>query len=241
MRKVFAAMLLAACLDASPAPAADTARDDMFLGLVKQRHLPPVDPRSWGEHVGADCVWVGRGLRVATRAEVQGMQIDTGKTVEIRDFVARDYGSVAVLTYVVVERQPQGGTTLTSYLRKMDTYLSKDGRWQLVANAEVVGKPDRKAVALDPATYDRYAGTYEATFNGRPLRTRFWRDGKRFMGQTEGQEAGELFPLGATTFFEAAQPEEGGPVDEFVVDAAGRVTGWIYRDGEFEVRARRVD
>lgn len=240
MRKVFAAMLLAAWMCVPQALAAGTARDATFLALVKQRHLPPVDPRSWGEHVGADCVWVGRGLRVATRAEVQGMQIDTGKSVEIQDFVSRDYGDVAVLTYVVVERQPQNGAVLTTYLRKMDTYLSKEGRWQLIANAEVVGKPDRKAVSLDPAVFDRYAGTYEATFNGKPLRTRFWRDGRRFMGQTEGQEAGELFPLSATTFFEAAQPEEGGPIDEFLVDEAGRVTGWVYRDGDFEVRARRV-
>lgn len=240
MRHYLLAVSLAASACVSTAYA-DPARDGQFLELVRERHVAPVDPRKWAEHVGTDCVWVGRGLRVATRAEVQGMQIDTGKTVEIQDFVTHDYGNVAVLTYVVVERQPQGGDVLTSHLRKMDTYLSKDGHWQLIANAEVVGKPDRKAVTLDPATYDRYAGTYEATFNGKPLRTRFWREGKRFMGQTEGQEAGELFPLSATTFFEAAQPEEGGPVDEFTVDATGRVTGWIYRDGDFEVRARRVD
>ena len=216
------------------------SRDALFLDLVKERHIPPVTRAAWSRHVADDCVWIGRGLGVATRAEVSGMQIDTGKAVEIREFAAHDYGDVAVLTYLVIERQPQGGGELTTRLRKMDTYAQVEGRWQLVANAEVVGRPDRVAIGFDPARFDLYAGNYEATLGGKPVRTRVWRAGTRLLAQTEGQEPGELKPLSPTLFFDAATPEEGGPENIFVLDAGGRAVEWIYKDGAFEVRARRV-
>lgn len=226
-------------LGAAAGEAAD-ARRAMFLDLVKERHVPDRAARAWSDHVGTQAVWVGRGLRVATRAEVQGQQIATGKRVDIQDFTAHDYGDAAVLTYLVVEHQPQNGGEVTTRLRKMDTYLRRDGRWQLVANAEVVGRPDRKAVVLDAAALDRLAGSYETEFDGQVLRTRIWRDGSRLFARTDGQEAGELLPLSATLFFDASEPQEGGPENEFLIDADGRVREWLYRDGAVVIRSRRV-
>ncbi len=237
MRPLFVAALAAVLCQF--AHAADAARTDLFRTLVKERHASS-DQAAWASHIGADCVWVGRGLRVAGRDEVQGMQLDTGKTVEIQDFIAHDYGNVAVLTYLVVEHQPQAGGAVTTRLRKMDTYALQEDRWQLIANAEVVGRPDRKALPADPALYDRYAGVYETLFDGKPLPTRMWRECEKFLAQTYGQEASELLPLSATVFFDASQPEEGGPENVFVLDSAGRVIEWIYRDGAVELRSRKV-
>jgi len=216
------------------------AREDVFLALVKERHIPPVTAESWGRHIGDDCVWIGRGLRVVSRAEVQGLQVDTGKRVEIRDFVAHDYGTAAVLTYLVVEHQPQASGDVITRLRKMDTYVERAGNWQLVANAEVVGKPDRKAVQLDTASLDRIAGNYETRFGDKVIRTRIWREGARLFAQTDGQEKSELMPLGGTIFFDAGEPEEGGAENEFLLDERGRVTEWVYRDGDTEFRSRKL-
>lgn len=220
--------------------AAEARRDEMFLALVKERTLPPVDKASWGRHVGQDAIWVGSGLRVARRGEVEAVQVDTGKRVEIREFEAHDYGDTAVLSYVVVEHHPQGNGTTTVRLRKLDTYVRRDGRWQLVANAEVVGKPDRQAVKLDAAALDRLAGNYETLLDGKPIRTRIWREGTRLYAQTEGQEKGELLPLGPTSFFDAAEPEEGGPENIFVLGPDGRATQWIWRNAGVEFPARRL-
>ena len=123
------AWLLTAVMTMSLPAFADASRDAMFLALVKERHVGPVTQESWGRHIGDDCVWVGRGLRVVGRSEVQGLQIDTGKRVEIQDFVAHDYCDAAVLTYLVLEHQPQSGRHVITRLRKMDTYLSRAGRW----------------------------------------------------------------------------------------------------------------
>jgi hypothetical protein len=220
---------------------ADSQREAVFLALVKERHIGPVTRQDWARHIGDDCIWVGRGLRVVGRSEVQGLQIDTGKRVEIQDFQVHDYGDTAVLTYLVVEHQPQAGRDVTTRLRKMDTYLSRDGGWRLVANAEVVGKPDRQAIELDAAVLDRYAGLYEIVLNGKTIRTRLWREGGHLFAQTEGQEKSKLLPLSATEFFDAGEPEEGGPVNLFVISDGGRAVEWIYRDGATEFRSRKVN
>ena len=211
-------------------------RDALFLDLVKERNAAA----TWAKHIGDDCVWVGNGLNVATRAQVSGMQIDTGKRVEITDFTAHDYGNAAVLTYIVVEHHPQATGETTVRLRKMDTYLQRDGRWQLVANAEVVGKPDRKAVSVDASALDRLTGTYETLLDGKPVLTRIFRKDARLFAQTQGQEPGELIPLSPTLFFDAAEPQEGGPENVFVLGADGRATTWIWRSAGVEFPAKRL-
>jgi hypothetical protein len=215
-------------------------RDAMFLDLVEERTLPPVDKTTWARHVGKDAIWVGGGLRVVRRDEVEGLQIDTGKRVEILDFEAHDYGTAAVLSYIVVEHHPQNGGTTMVRLRKLDTYVQREGQWQLVANAEVVGKPDRKAVSIDAGALDRLAGTYETMLDGKAIRTKIWREGTRLFAQTDGQAKGELLPLGPTVFFDATEPEEGGPENLFVLGPDGRAEKWIWRSAGVEFPARRV-
>ena len=238
MRRLLAAMAVSLPLSVSPAFAGP--RDAMFLDLVKERTLPPIDKTRWGRHIGTDAIWIGGGLRVVRRDEVEGVQIDTGKRVEIQEFEAHDYGNAAILSYVVVEHHPQDGGTATVRLRKLDTYVLRDGQWQLVANAEVVGKPDRKAVSLEAAALDRLTGTYETMLDGKPVRTRIWREGTHLFAQSDGQEKGELLPLSATLFFDAAEPEEGGPENVFVLGTDGRAEKWIWRNAGVEFPARRV-
>jgi hypothetical protein len=234
MRSSWAAVAASFAVFAAQANAAP--RDAIFLELVKERNAAA----TWAKHIGEDCVWIGGNLDVATRANVSGMQIDTGKRVEIADFVVHDYGDAAVLTYLLVEHHPQAGGEVTVRLRKLDTYLSRDGRWQLVANAEVVGKPDRQAVRVDAAALDRLAGTYETLLDGKPVRTKIWREGTRLFAQTQGQEKGELLPLSPTLFFDASEPQEGGPENVFVLGADGRASTWTWRAAGVEFAARRV-
>jgi hypothetical protein len=238
----FIALAACAALLSAGAHAADAKRDEMFLALVKERTIPPFDQATWGRHVGADAIWVGMGLRVARRAEVASSQVSTGKRVEIQEFETHHYGDTAVLSYLVVEHHPpaDGKDGAITRLRKLDTYVRRDGRWQLVANAEVLGKPDRKAVSLDTAALDRVVGHYETLLDGKPLRTRIWREGTRLYAQTEGQEIGELMPLGPTSFFDAAEPQEGGPENLFVLGADGRAVQWIWRNAGVEFPARRL-
>lgn len=236
MRRQLACLIVGILVAPAFAAANRTA---LFLDLVTQRNSP-TDKQSWGRNVATDAIWIGRGLRVARRTEVEALQMGTGKSVEIQDFEAHDYGDTAVLTYVVVEHHPQDGGERIVRLRKLDTYLLRDQRWQLVSNAEMVGRPDRKSVAIDPAVLDRCVGEYELRADGKPIHSKVWREGSKLYAQTEGQEKGELLPLSATVFFDAAEPQDDGPENEFVTGADGRATEWIYRAAGVEFRSRRV-
>ena len=237
--RIFIAAALAGAAALLSTHASAGPRDAMFLDMVKQRALPS-DKAAWSRQVGKDAIWIGGGLRVLRHDEVEGLQIATGKTVEIQDFEAHDYGDTAVLSYIVIEHQPQDGGTTTVRIRKLDTYVQREGRWQLAANAEVIAKPDRKAVSVDAAALDLLVGRYETMLDGKPIRTKIWRDGTRLFAQTEGQEKGELLPLSATLFFDAAEPQEGGPENVFVMGANGRAEKWIWRNAGVEFPARRL-
>ena len=135
---------------------------------------------------------------------------------------------------------PQGAATKTQRYRKADTYARLNGQWKLTSNAEIFGRPERKVAKVDPSLYNRYAGTYEAIMNGKMVRTRFWRDGSKFMGQTEDQSGGELLPESETVLFDADDPEEGLADNIFVIDASGRAVEYVYRDGDIEYRSKRM-
>jgi len=225
----------------SVAVSAEPPKQAMFLELLKERLSGYAgDKQAWKRHVAEDCIWVGNGMAVMDRKSVEGMQVDTGAKVEIEDLAVHDYGEVAVLTYITVEHFQQGDAIRTQRYRKADTYARLQGDWKLIANAEIRGRPDRKVAHVDPAVLDRYAGTYVTMFNGKPVKTRFWRDGARFFAQTEGQEAGEMLPESETLFFDAATAQEGSADNIFVLDADGQAVEWIYRDGGIEYRASKV-
>jgi CubicO group peptidase (beta-lactamase class C family) len=57
---------------------------------------------------------------------------------------------------------------------------------------------ERKAVAIDPAAFDAYAGTYQFS---PQFRIAFTRDGAHYYAQGTGQQRTEIFPQSATEFF----------------------------------------
>lgn len=112
-----------ALLSTSVAMSAESPKQAMFLELLNQRLSGySGDKQAWKRHIAEDCIWVGNGMAVMDKKPVEGMQVDTGARVEIEDLAVRDYGEVAVLTYITVEHIQQGGEIKTQRYRKADTY-----------------------------------------------------------------------------------------------------------------------
>jgi CubicO group peptidase (beta-lactamase class C family) len=93
------------------------------------------------------------------------------------------------------------------------------------------GKP--KAISIDPELLDQYAGEYELEPG---FTVRFFRDGDRFMSQGTGEPAVEIFPESETRFFLEVSDAKG----EFVMDEAGKVTGYVLTLNGRTLHAKRI-
>lgn len=90
-----------------------------------------------------------------------------------------------------------------------------------------------KAISIDPKLLDQYAGEYELAPG---VTVKFFREGDRFFSQGTGEPAFENFAESETTFFLKVAD---GKV-EFVRDEAGKVTGFVLRQGDRTTHAKRI-
>jgi D-alanyl-D-alanine carboxypeptidase len=108
-----------------------------------------------------------------------------------------------------------------------------------IGPAQVFGRTDkplpdpRREIDLDPALYDRLAGDYELAPD---FIITILRRGDKLISQATGQPEVELFPESETRFFLKVTDAQ---VD-FVVDAAGRVTGLVLHQGGQDLPAKRI-
>lgn len=106
----------------------------------------------------------------------------------------------------------------------------------MVAERMAEQQKPRKAIAMDPAAYDKFVGYYEMPFaKARPIKV--YRDGTRFMANVIGQNPMEFLPESPTKFFSKDMPMQGS----FQMDAAGKVTGVVLHQNGHELPAPRMD
>jgi len=182
------------------------------------------DRAAWRRNVADDAVWVGPGLANAGTAAAE-LAITANaslpkQAVEIRDFEVHEFGEAALATYVLL-----GGTegdTATKRFRKADTYVRREGRWQLVSAVEIL-VPTQAAAQADAGTYDALAGQYRLDVTHV---VRVWRDGDRLLSQADGEERPtELLPAARDIFFVDGDPGE----YRFGRDASGTVDRLEFR------------
>jgi CubicO group peptidase (beta-lactamase class C family) len=153
--------------------------------------------------------------------------------------------------------QQQGGTKDELYPASATEFFLKDNPVRLtfvkdaggrvsglqiksrIGPAQILTKTDkplpapRKEAAVDPKLYDRLTGDYELT-PGFILT--ILRRGDKLISQATGQPEVELFPESETRFFLKVVDAQ---VD-FVLDAAGRVTGLVLHQGGQDLPAKKI-
>lgn len=106
----------------------------------------------------------------------------------------------------------------------------------LVAERMAEQAKPRAAIAVDPDTYEKFAGYYEMPFAmNRPLKV--YRDGNRLMAHVIGQPAMEFFPESPTKFFSKEAPIQG----EFQLDAQGRANAVVIHQNGHLMPTLRID
>lgn len=98
---------------------------------------------------------------------------------------------------------------------------------------EMLKRLENKSVAVDPKTYDAYAGEYEVT----PTFTiKVYKEGEKLMTQATGQPPFELFPEGENKFFLRVVNAK----VTFTRDDKGAVTGLVIHQGGRDTPGKKI-
>lgn len=139
------------------------------------------------------------------------------------------YGETAVITGRIVTKLKVGDKEFPGFTTRFtDTWLKRQGRWQVVARHYSRVPLDRKAIKLDTKVYDAYIGEFELAPS---LVFSVSKEGESLFGHVAGQPKVELHPESETVFFSKEPPalflfvrNEKGQVAQMLTIQDGRVT-----------------
>lgn len=146
----------------------------------------------------------------------------------------RVVGETAIVTGINNIEVHIGNQERKGKVRFTDTYVRRQGDWQLLASHSSRMPLERQAAKMDPKIYDAYVGEYEL---GPGLTITVTREGDRLMTQTSGQpDKVEIHPESETTFFYRGSNAS----VIFHKDTKGKVTHMVLKDQGQEIRAKRI-
>jgi len=212
-------------------PAAPGAED--VPALLRQQTQELIDAISagdaavWEKYLDSDVRYVDEtGAVQSKKAMVEGtrpLPAGVSGTIRLTEFDTAVHGGVAVTTYVDDESENFHGHALHCKYRTTETWKKTDAGWRLIAGQVLALREDPPAVALSPALWREYEGTYE-------LAPGIAYDIRGSDGKLEGQQTGRkpeaLLAEAPDVLFVAGKPRY-----RYVIlrDASGKVTGFAQR------------
>ena len=172
--------------------------------------------------------------KFATKAEerklVQPPPASVDASLTNEDMQVRVYGNAAIVTGRIVSKV-QG--TLNFQSRFTDTFIRRQGLWQVVARHYSRVPTERIAVNVDSKIYDAYVGQYEIASN---VVLDITKEGEKLMSQATGQSKMELLPESEIEFFIKGFTAQ----FVFVRDGIGRVEKLIINQEGQRVTAKKL-
>lgn len=160
------------------------------------------DRTVWDFHLADDGVFTDeRGVR-RTKAELlevlQPLPDSYEGVLEPRDIEVRDFGTAAVVTFHAEEGLTLFGQTITDTYFETDTYLLRDGRWQMIASHVQAEVADPPAAEVPGTVLDRYTGAYRLA---PEVRLTIRREDDHLIMEREGRPSQQLLAETETVFF----------------------------------------
>jgi ketosteroid isomerase-like protein len=150
------------------------------------------------------------------------------------DVQVRIYGDTAIVTgRIVQEAERVGQDSFGFQSRFTDTFLKRQGRWQVVARHYSRIPLERTAIKVDPKIYDAYVGEYEIATN---IVFHVSKEGDKLMSQTTGQPKAEMLPESETGFFVKGIPAQ----FIFIRDEKGQVARMIVLQDGRTISMKRI-
>jgi len=210
LRRVTSCLLLTLAISAVAAraiaqtsPAIDQAE---LLRRTQQMYdsLPPGDRTPWMTYYADDAMNYdekGRAMdKKALLADIDPMPAGYSGVIKVVNPHTIFAPGVAILAYECDETETIFGQELHARYHSVDTWLYREGKWQIAASQTMRYYEDPAIGTTDPARLDDFLGVYELSPGNRRTVTRAGND--IFLQRTAGAKV-KLLPESGNLFFRA--------------------------------------
>jgi hypothetical protein len=163
--------------------------------------IVPGNQAPWKKYFAEDCIFADEKGRVLDKpkliADINPMPAGYSGAIKIENALSRIIGSTAILSYDADETETIFGQNLKARYHVTDTWLQRNGNWQIIASQAHRYYEDPAVGKADPKKFPDYIGTYELA----PGQMRFViaEGGKLFVERNAKKE--QLFPETSEIFF----------------------------------------
>lgn len=161
----------------------------------------PGNSEPWKKYYADDCIFAdekGRQMdKTRLIADVTPMPKGYSGTIKIVNPVSRIIGETAILSYDLDETEIVFGQHLTARYHGTDTWLRRNGSWQIVASQAMRYYEDPAVGRADPAKSPQFSGTYEL---GPGSLRKVFAEGDKLYVERNGKRE-QLFPETPDIFF----------------------------------------
>ncbi|MGH9747949.1 MAG: DUF4440 domain-containing protein [Candidatus Acidiferrales bacterium] len=164
--------------------------------------VAPGDSTPWKKYFAEDSMYFdekGRSLnKAALLADLTPMPAGFSGSIRIANAQSHIEGDVAILSYDMDEKETIFGQEMTARYHATDTWIRRNGNWQIVAGQVLRYYEDPAPGQADAKTLAAYAGTYElAPGNTLTIST----DSGQLYRQRGERPKEQLIPEAADIFF----------------------------------------
>src|ERR1051326_1649919 len=119
----------------------------------------------WKQYFAEDCVFSDEKGRTMDKsklvADITPLPTGYSGAIKLEHVQSRIYANVAILSYDANETETIFGQNLTARYHITDTWLRRDGKWQIIASQAHRYYEDPAAGSADPKKFKDFIGTYE--------------------------------------------------------------------------------
>lgn len=239
----FLMMLSLSCsaFGSQPATTTDSDLESTLKRIARERILQfdRGDRLLWSPYVATGYLIATPSGAIQTRAQVMGGFAPPREGYHdeftFEDVHVRRDGDTAVMSYVIDEAEFWGDQKyVVPKLRKTDTFILRNGQWLLLASQETFMPAPYKEASVDPSTYPQYVGRYRL-MHSLVYEVSVQHD-RLLLKESDKPDSKVLRPLSVGVFFIQGEPAQ----FIFVRDDKGRVTHFLIRDNEYDIKVPRV-
>jgi|GEM_PF-344020 len=160
------------------------------------------DHTPWQKYYADDALFFDEKGRSMTKeqlvADITPLPKGYGGSIKLVKAQSRIENGTAILSYDLDESETIWGQNLSARYHGTDTWMYRNGRWQIVATQMFRYYEDPHPAAVDPSRLDRYAGTYELAPGTRMIVSV---ENGQLYAQREGRARELLIPEANDIFF----------------------------------------